>query len=78
MVALLNTQALKPMVKTLVVILGSVLSFCPEPAPNRRSLTAAEARIKLRFVTGYYPDIANLSARRVYFVVPVGRYFYSA
>ena len=31
------------MVKTLVVILGSVLSFCPEPAPNRRNLTAAKA-----------------------------------
>ena len=61
------------MVETLVAILGSVLSFCPKPAPNRRNLKAVEARNKFRFVIGYYPDIANLSARRVYFVVPVWR-----
>ena len=58
---------------TLVVTLEPVLFFRPEPAPNRRNLKAAEARTYLRFVTGYYPDIANLSARRVYFVVPVWR-----
>ena len=73
METVLNILALKPMVMTLVVTLGAVLSFCPEPAPNRRNPSVAEARRNFRFVFGYYPGIANLSARRVYFVVPVWR-----
>ncbi len=58
---------------TLVVTLEPVLFFRPEPAPNRRNLPAAEARIEVRFAGYSAPDLANLSARRVYFVVPVWR-----
>ena len=60
---------------TLVVTLGPVLFFRPEPAPNRRNLPAAEARTEVRFAGYSAPDLANLSARRVYLVVPAWRCF---